>query len=101
MRYYNRAGEPISYVQWRRLFEDKRYQVVRQTEVGEVMVSTVWLGMDHGWGEEHGPIIFETMIFGLEGDQDAEQYRYADEETALVDHEHLVQQLQLLRRAVE
>jgi hypothetical protein len=65
------------------------------------MVSTVWLGIDHSFGqfrrlmgESHVPIIFETMIFapgdvtiGGEDDLDEYQERYATEEAAQAGHD--------------
>ena len=41
---------------------------------GDIRVSTVFLGMDHGWGSGT-PVLWETMIFGGEHDQD--QWRAA------------------------
>lgn len=37
----------------------------------EIHVSTVFLGIDHGFGRGDEPILFETMVFGgkLDGDQ--------------------------------
>jgi len=95
---WDREGNPISVEQWAALFEDKGYQVVRQTRIGEVMISTVWLGIDHGFGYSEWPIIFETMTFGA-GDE--EQYRYHSEAEALEGHEQLVVQFQLLVEATK
>lgn len=45
------------------------------TEIDEnCHVSTVFLGVDHGFNSEV-PILFETMIFG--GDYDGQMYRYS------------------------
>ncbi|WP_166903861.1 hypothetical protein [Mycobacterium sp. DL440] len=30
----------------------------------EVVVSTVWLGLNHSFTDDGPPIIFETMVFG-------------------------------------
>lgn len=51
------------FLEWAIWFEnagDER--IVGRTEVGPVTVSTVFLGLDHGW--EKKPLLFETMIFG-------------------------------------
>lgn len=63
-------------------------RVVRQDELGEVRVSTVFLGIDHNfWG--HGPpLIFETMVFG--GPSDQYQQRYSTEAAALAGHDQVV-----------
>lgn len=39
----------------------------------KVRVSTVFLGLNHAWGNEE-PVLFETMIFGGEHDQYQERY---------------------------
>lgn len=38
-------------------------------EPNRVWVSTVFLGLDHAFGRQGPPILFETMIFGGEHDQ--------------------------------
>ncbi len=48
---------------WAKWFEeafDKRR--VASTEIGDVRVSTVFLGLDHSFGDEE-PIFWETMVF--------------------------------------
>lgn len=40
---------------------DKR-RVAEET-VGDYWVSTVFLPMDHGYGKEGPPVVFETMVF--------------------------------------
>ena len=47
---------------------------VAKTEVGEAEVSTVFLSLDHGWGEGP-PILFETMVFGGPHSDDKWRYR--------------------------
>jgi hypothetical protein len=90
---YDREGNPISIEQWRLLFEDKRYQILKQTQIGTLQVSTIWLGIDHGFGHTAEPLIFETMIFGSE---EEEQWRYASEQEALAHHDQLCEQIRLL-----
>lgn len=46
---------------------------LKHTKFGEVLVSTVFLGLDHNFGGGI-PILFETMIFGGEHDQFQERY---------------------------
>jgi hypothetical protein len=96
---YDRAGNPISFERWRLLFEDKRYQQVAADHVGEVLVSTVWLGLDHGWLDTP-PIIFETMVFGAEQTGDDEQHRYSTEAEALAGHQRIVEELRILAAAL-
>jgi hypothetical protein len=54
----------------------------------EVRVSTVFLGLDHGWSGSK-PILWETMIFGGENDQ-AYQERYASYEQAIEGHQKAI-----------
>lgn len=62
---------------------------LRQDEHDGVLVSTIWLAMDHsfGYGE---PIHWETMVFG--GEMDGYQERYTSEEEALAGHERIREQ---------
>lgn len=53
-------------------------------------VSTVFLGLDHGYGDGP-PILFETMIFG--GPHDQYQTRCSTYEQALAMHERAIQKL--------
>ena len=41
--------------------------ILKKTKFGEVEVSTVFLGWNHGIGSQE-PILFETMVFGGEYD---------------------------------
>lgn len=54
---------------------------------GGVRVSTVFLGLDHSYGDGP-PLLFETMVFG--GPLDQEQDRCATWEDAEQMHEKLV-----------
>lgn len=54
--------------EWARAFEDFFNRRVAETEVGPLRVSTVFLGVDHGFGGRTQ--LFETMIFGAEPGSD-------------------------------
>ena len=88
--YYDREGREITMEEWSGLFGTHDYQRIVKTEVEfpgtgqEVTVSTVWLGLDHGWGSTR-PVIFETMIFGL-GEEYEPQFRYSTEDEAREHH---------------
>jgi hypothetical protein len=96
---YGPDGEPLTMREWSELFE-ARTEVIqtqleswchKRTKVGDVEVSTVWLGLDHRFGDDGPPIIWETMTFG--GDRDGDQYRYATRGEAFDHHEVLVREL--------
>lgn len=65
---------------------------VADTRFGAVRVSTVFLGLDHGFGafaealgwEPGPPILYESMVFG--GPLDGEQWRYATRAEADAGH---------------
>lgn len=80
--YYNRDGERITQLAWAASFDQDRQ--VASTLLGDVRVSTVWLGINHNWGDGP-PLIFETMIFGL-ADDDEVCWRYPSEIEALRGH---------------
>lgn len=92
--YYNKKGEPMELMVYANHFEDPKYKIVKQEDVGDVWISTVWLGLDHGFGGGK-PIIFETMVFPRKtgevdyGDE-LEQERYCTEEEALKGHKEMV-----------
>jgi hypothetical protein len=88
---YDRRGQPIDFDEWGRLFEDRDYQSLVKTHFDDgSWVSTVWMGIDHSFGQGP-PLIFETMVFG--GPHDQEQVRYATEEAAREGHEFIVTML--------
>ena len=76
---YDRDGNEITTEQWSAMLAQKEPDMRRVAKAvlpdGRV-VSTVWLGLDHRFGEGK-PLIFETMVFGSEGDfasLDCERY---------------------------
>lgn len=97
-------GEPkpcTDFLEWARWLEDEgQTRVLKQTyfpentEAPTIKVSTVFLGMDHGFNEylaealnlpKPPPVLWETMIFG--GDEDMYQDRYSSKQDALRGHD--------------
>lgn len=70
-------------LEWARFFETSD-RIVKQETVGDARVSTVFLGIDHNWGDGP-PVLFETMIFG--GEHDQYQERASTWKQAEVEHE--------------
>lgn len=93
VQYYDRQGQPMNLLDWGRRFEDMEYKIVKQTTIGEFFISTVWLGLNHSFGDGP-PMIFETMIFQhgeeTENELDGFQERYATEAEAAAGHEGAV-----------
>jgi hypothetical protein len=63
-------------------------RIVAQTMVGEVRVSTIFLGLDYNFHLSGPPLLFETMVFG--GELDQEQERYSNWDEAVAGHEAMV-----------
>jgi hypothetical protein len=68
-------------IEWARWFEKADRHVARD-EINGILVSTVFLGLDHGWGMHSRPVLFETMVFGGKYDQSQERYCTWDEAEA-------------------
>lgn len=75
---YDRQGKPMTMQEWAFKFGDVDYKCVAQHWVRGWMVSTVWLGLDHGFGYTGAPLIFETMVFPP-GDEAGGRSTWADE----------------------
>src|SRR5882724_8255427 len=72
-------------VTWAEQFESVDDRRVAYDELSaEVNVSTVFLGLDHRFGRDGPPILFETMIFG--GPHDEYQERYSTWDEAVAGH---------------
>jgi hypothetical protein len=83
-------GRPIQVdlLTWAKWFgSDKR--ALAQETVGQNMISTIFLGIDHNWLEIGPPVLWETMTFGAKLNQ--EQCRCAGtKEQAEAMHEQMV-----------
>jgi hypothetical protein len=77
---------PVDLMTWARWFEEiGRGRVVAQSELpGGVWVSTVFIGIDHQWGDGP-PLIFESMAFDGNGDE-IETDRYSTWDAAEAGH---------------
>ncbi len=106
--FYDRQGNAIDWFEYTRLDRDRAYKVVRQTQVDDVVVSTVWLGLDHGFGFYDEPLIFETMLMSrdlfprvvgegvwLGAEFEDFQERYSSEDVAIERHEEIVTMLRV------
>ena len=66
---------------WSSWFEKADGRVARDV-IGDVEVSTVFLGIDHSWDDE-GHLLFETMIFGGKYDEDQDRCATWEEAEAM------------------
>jgi hypothetical protein len=81
--YYTRAGEPIDLMDWAATVGREDNHVGDDIVPEPVRVSTVYLGLDHSFGEGP-PLIFETVVFG--GRHDGWTDRYSTEAEAIAGH---------------
>lgn len=86
------SGDPVpepDTMKWALWFQEHSAdrQVARTELPGEIVVSTVFLGLDHSFSAGE-PQLFETMIFG--GPLDKTQDRYATRQAAINGHAHYV-----------
>ena len=82
-----------------KLYDDRDMKITKQDKVGDVRVSTVFLGLDHAWIGEPSPILWETMIFG--GEHDQYQERYTSHEDALAGHQRAIDLVKNIEREDE
>ncbi len=86
--WYGLDHQPISQAEANELLGDIARCRVAMTELGQVMVSTVFLVLNHNYAGTGPPVLYETMIFG--GPHDERQWRYATREAALAGHDQAV-----------
>lgn len=100
LKVYYRHGERMTdAAEYGRLFKDKDYQRVAQTFMVSLLhpsktaeVSTVWLGLDHNFGDSGDPLIFETMVFE-ESETHELCWRYSTEEQARQGHRDAIREV--------
>ena len=87
----NDAGDPVAepdVLTWAMWFQTADRTIGHAELRDDVVVSTVFLGLDHNFSRSGPPLLFETMIFG--GLLDETQYRYSTRAAALAGHEATV-----------
>lgn len=89
------AGEPVKCdetLEWGRWMETAIRHVGKDdvdTPTGPARVSTVFLGIDHNFSREGPPVLWETMVFGVEKYAEF-QDRYTSRADALAGHARVV-----------
>ena len=101
------VAEPISdLLRWAKWMETHRKEWHLEDKVGSLRISTIFLGLDHNWGNGD-PILWETMIFDEDRpvevklgsysrvvSEDIDQWRHTFAEEAKAFHENKVKELQ-------
>jgi hypothetical protein len=73
--------------EWGAFLADIRNRRVAYDERDGVRVSTIFLGIDHGFGMDGPPVLFETRVFG--GQHDQMQIRYGTWAAAEAGHREI------------
>lgn len=76
----------IEWAKWR----EANNRTVGRDHIGDILISTVFLGLDHRYGPGK-PILFETMVF--EGPLDQEQVRYCTWDEAEKGHQEMIERV--------
>jgi hypothetical protein len=75
---------PVSADEIGEVLKDREGRQVARDQVGGLLVSTIFLGVDHGIHRQT-PALFETMVFGLKDDRGYTR-RYATWDEAVKGH---------------
>lgn len=103
IQHYGFDGQPVTEDEWHRLWEVKHSarrgdpesspdtdpSRIGSDHVGGLWVSTVWLGLDHSFGEGP-PLVFETMVFSDGTSNDLFCARYSTPAEAKEGHDRVV-----------
>jgi hypothetical protein len=93
-----KIAKPVDILTWMMWYE-KADRTVARTEVGNVIISTIFLGLDaalllgsdDSFEDGYAPLLFETMVLG--GEMDGYKIRCATWETAEELHEKTVEEV--------
>src|SRR5688572_4412973 len=92
--YYDRSGNPIDSITWATIREHQNPQVTITRFSDGSWLSTVWLGLDHRFGGDGPPIIFESMYFPqADSYQNEDCRRYCTESEAILGHAEMIQEI--------
>lgn len=79
--YKDKEGNELTVLEWGALFEDMSYRLIATEMIGDIQVSTIWLGLED-WNGNY----FETGIFNKAREL-IEMIRYDSFEMAKLGHE--------------
>ena len=94
----NKNVKPCTAAQWAQQLEDMRSNNSKHVAdecIGDIRISTVWLGLDHGFNlhnsKNYRPLVFETMVFKDGNGLECYCRRYSTWEEAELGHERAIQ----------
>ena len=67
------------------------YHRVKRTEIDDILISTVFTGVNSCWDDEQPPLVFETRVFN--GPMDGWCDRYSTWEEAEKGHQEIVEKV--------
>lgn len=89
MKYKDKFGNPISINIVELLLRHPNYKIVKQENIGEYFLSTVWLAIEHLGGH-----YFETMVFSnIDSNSNELKDRYETLKEAEEGHERYAKEL--------
>lgn len=85
-------NQPVecSLEEWAKFFESPRRIIKRSEFANGEFISTIFLGIDHGWGDGYDPLLFESMTFEGGSMSGTDQQRYTTYDDALKGHDAMV-----------
>ncbi len=87
--FYDFQGNMITQAQWAKIFRSGKKRV-SNTLLPNYRISTVWTGLNFT-GDLENPMIFETMVFPIEGYRDIYSERHSTVQEAQDRHEAIVE----------
>lgn len=90
LNYDTHEVEPCDLMEWAKAFDDQRRFLRKDFFPDGNRLSTVFLGMDHRFGEPGPPLVFETMLF--KDGYDVDCVRASTYEEAMANHERIKQE---------
>lgn len=87
----DKNGKPVrapDLLTWGRWFENAERHVA-ETYIGELYISTVFLGLDHNLNPDGSPILWETMVFNENDSRDMDRCSGSREQAEAM-HERMV-----------
>lgn len=82
---YKRPVRIDNLIEWGKWFNKIKNRIVAKDHIEGIEISTVFLGVDHNYSGG-APVLFETMIFG--GELDQECWRYNTWKEAIEGHKN-------------
>lgn len=79
-------------MKWAKWFEKQEQRRICRTDIGEIFVSTVFLSLDHNFGMNGPPILWETMVFGGALDQECNRCSGSREQAEAM-HQDMVERV--------